>query len=136
MFLLGLRDIHLVAHPAKRPFLCQTWLAGWFGTLQELLSRWEDYREAGDWPRLMSRHDGPLLPSAQRQALIQLWARHLWWSVADVQAAAEAEGLTLSAHAITQIGQNSGLLVARRVLRERFPLSAETLRPTDDWLVT
>ncbi len=136
MFLLGLRDIHLVEHPAKRPFLCQTWLADWFGTLQELLSRWEDYREAGDWPRLMSRHDGPLLPYAQRQQLIQLWARHLWWSVAEVQAAAEAEGLTLSAHTITQIGQDSGLLVARRVLRERFQLSAETLRPKDDWLVT
>ncbi|MBX0331019.1 transposase, partial [Oscillochloris sp. ZM17-4] len=106
-----------------------------FGTLQELLSRWEDYREAGDWQRLMSRHDGPLLPYAQRQQLIQLWARHLWWSVAEVQAAAEAEGLTLSAHAITEIGQDSGLLVARRVLRERFQLSAETLRPKDDWLV-
>jgi hypothetical protein len=136
MFLLFLRDIHLVEYPAKRPFLCQTWLATWFGTLQELLSRWEDYREAGDWQRLMSRHDGPLLPWEQRQALIQLWARHLWWSLAEVQAAAAAEGLTLSAHAITQIGQDSGLLVARRVLRERFVLSAEALRPKDDWLVT
>ena len=37
------------------------WLAAWFGTLQELISRWEDYRAAGDWPRLMSRRDGPLL---------------------------------------------------------------------------
>jgi len=35
--------------------------------LQELLSRWEDYREVGDWQRLMSRHDGPLLPYEQRQ---------------------------------------------------------------------
>jgi DNA-directed RNA polymerase subunit RPC12/RpoP len=101
-----------------------------------LLSRWEDYREAGDWQRLMSRHDGPLLPWEQRQALIQLWARHLWWSVAEVQSAAEAEGFTLSTHAITQIGQDSGLLIASRVLRERFQLSAEALRPKDDWLVT
>ncbi|WP_141508698.1 hypothetical protein, partial [Candidatus Chloroploca asiatica] len=37
MFLLFLRDIHLVAYPGQRPFLCQTWLAGWFDTLQELL---------------------------------------------------------------------------------------------------
>ena len=136
MFLLFLRNIHLLHRPSKWPFVCQTWLADWFGTLQELISRWEDDRDAGDWQRLMSRHDGPLLPYAQRQQLIQLWARHLWWSVAEVQAAAEAEGLTLSAHAITQIGQDSGLLVARRVLRERFQLSAETLRPKDDWLVT
>ncbi len=135
LFLLFLRDIHLLHRPSKWPFVCQTWLADWFGTLQELLSRWEDYREAGDWQRLMSRHDGPLLPYEQRQQLIQLWARHLWWSLAEVQTAAEAEGLTLSAHAITQIGQDSGLLVARRVLRERFLLSAETLRPKDDGLV-
>jgi transposase-like protein len=136
IFLLGLRDIHLVNHPAKRPFLCQTWLADWFGTLQELISRWEDYREAGDWNSLMSRQHGPLVPRDQQHQLIQLWARHLWWSLAEVQTAAEAEGLTLSAHAITQIGQDSGLLVARRVLRERFQLSAEALRPKDDWLVT
>ncbi|WP_172450589.1 integrase catalytic domain-containing protein, partial [Candidatus Chloroploca asiatica] len=123
------------AYPGQRPFLCQTWLAGWFDTLQELLSRWEDYHEAGDWQRLMSRRDGPLLPRAQQQALIQCWARHLWWSVAEVQAAAAAEGLVLSEHAITHLGQDSGLLAVRRVLRERFQLSAETLRPKDDWLV-
>jgi transposase-like protein len=136
MFLLFLRDIHLVERPSKWPFVCQVWLAAWFGTLQELISRWEDYRDAGDWQRLMSRHDGPLLPYAQRQQLIQLWARHLWWSVAEVQAAAAAEGLTLSAHAISQIGQDSGLLAARRVLRERFQLGPELLRPKDGWLVT
>ncbi|MEI8167734.1 MAG: hypothetical protein WCG26_15230, partial [Chloroflexales bacterium] len=135
MFLLFLRDIHLVQRPSQWPFICQVWLANWFGTLQELISRWEDYREAGDWPRLMRRHDGPLLPWAQRQTLIHLWARHLWWSRAEVQAAAAADGLALSADAITQIGQESGLLVARRVLRERFQRSAETLRPKDGWLV-
>jgi transposase-like protein len=135
MFLLFLRDIHLVDRPSKWPFLCQVWLAAWFGTLQELISRWEDYREAGDWTSLMSRHHGPLVPREQQQALIQLWARHLWWSVADVQAAAQAEGLELRAHAITQIGQDSGLLAARRVLRERFELGPALLRPKDGWLV-
>ncbi|NTU84335.1 MAG: hypothetical protein HGA45_34065 [Chloroflexales bacterium] len=135
MFLLGLRDIHLLHRPSKWPFVCQVWLADWFDTLQELISRWEDYREAGDWNSLMSRQHGPLVPRAQQHQLIQLWARHLWWSVAEVQVAAAAEGLTLSTHAISQIGQESGLLVARRVLRERFQLSAELLRPKDDWLV-
>ena len=70
MFLLFLRTIHLVDRPSKWPFLCQSWLATWFGTLQELISRWEDYHEIGDWQRLMSRHTGPLLPWEQRQALI------------------------------------------------------------------
>lgn len=78
MFLLFLRDIHLVDRPSKWPFVCQVWLAAWFGTLQELISRWEDYRDAGDWQRLMSRRDGALMPLAQQQTIIQLWARHLW----------------------------------------------------------
>jgi transposase-like protein len=136
MFLLFLRDIHLVHYPSKWPFLCQTWLAGWFGTLQELISRWEDYREAADWTSLMSRHHGPLVPREQQQVIVQLWARHLWWSVAELQAAAAAEGLSLSEHAISQIGQDSGLLVVRRLLRERFQLGPELLRPKDGWLLT
>src|SRR5439155_23631588 len=35
LFLLSLRDIHLVDRPSKWPFVCQVWLAAWFGTLQE-----------------------------------------------------------------------------------------------------
>jgi len=135
MFLLFLRDIHLVDRPSKWPFVCQVWLAAWFGTLQELISRWEDYRDAADWQRLMSRRDGPLLPLSQQQAIVQLWARHLWWSVAEVQIQAQAQGLDLSQDALTQIGQDSGLLLARRVLRERFQLGPELLRPKDAWLV-
>ncbi len=135
LFLLFLRDIHLVDRPSKWPFVCQVWLATWFGTLQELISRWEDYRAAGDWQRLMSRRDGPLLPLSQQHALIQLWARQLWWSVAEVQTQAHAQGLELSQDAIAQIGHDSGLLLARRVLRERFQLGPELLRPKDDWLV-
>jgi len=84
----------------------------------------------------MRRHHGPLLPREQQQRLIQLWARHLWWSVAEVQAAAATEGLVRSEHAISQVGQDSGLLAARRVLRERFQLGPELLRPKDDWLLT
>ena len=136
MFLLFLRDIHLVHSPSKRPFLAQTWLAGWFDTLQERISRWEGYREAADWASLMRRHHGPLVPREQQQAIVQLWARHLWWSLAEVQAAAATQGLALSEDAITQLGQDSGLLMLRRVLRERFQLGPELLRPKDDWLLT
>jgi transposase-like protein len=135
MFLLFLRDIHLVDHPSKWPFVCQVWLAAWFGTLQELISRWEDYRDAGDWPRLMSRRDGPLLPLAQQQTIIQLWARHLWWTVEEVAEQARAQGLDVCSSRVSQIGHESGLLLARQVLRQRFQLGPELLRPKDDWLV-
>jgi transposase-like protein len=135
MFLLFLRDIHLVDRPSKWPFVCQVWLAAWFGTLQELISRWEDYRDAGDWQRLMSRRDGPLLPLSQQQTIIELWARHLWWTVEQVTEQARAHGLDVCPSRVTQIGQESGLLLARQVLRQRFQLGPDLLRPKDDWLV-
>jgi transposase-like protein len=135
MFLLFLRDIHLLDRPSKWPFVCQVWLAAWFGTLQELISRWEDYRDAGDWQRLMSRRDGPLMPLAQQQTIIQLWARHLWWTVEEVTEQARAQGLDVCPSRVSQIGHESGLLLARQVLRQRFQLGPELLRPKDDWLV-
>lgn len=135
MFLLFLRDIHLLDRPCKRPFVCQVWLAAWFGTLQELISRWEDYRAAGDWQRLMSRRDGPLIPLEHQQAIVQLWARHLWWTVEQVTDKARAQGLEVSLSRVCQIGQESGLLLARRELRERFQLGPQLLRPKDEWLV-
>jgi hypothetical protein len=135
LFLLFLRDIHLMDRPSKRPFVCQVWLAAWFGTLQELISRWEDYRAAGDWQRLMSRRDRPLMPLSQQQAIIELWARHLCWTVEEVTDQARAQGLDVCGSRVTQIGQESGLLLARRVLRERFHLEPDRLRPKDEWLV-
>jgi transposase-like protein len=135
MFLLFLRDIHLLDRPSKWPFVCQVWLAAWFGTLQELISRWEDYRAAADWQRLMSRRDGPLMPLDQHQAIIQLWARHLWWSVEEVTAQLQAHGVDICATRVEQVGRESGLLLARRVLRERFQLGPDLLRPKDAWLV-
>jgi len=135
MFLLFLRDIHLVERPSKWPFVCQVWLTAWFDTLQELISRWEDYRAAGDWQRLMSRRDGPLIPLEQQQAVIQLWACHLWWTVEEVTTQARAQGLDVCPSRVSQIGQESGLLLARRVVRERFHLEPDRLRPKDEWLV-
>jgi hypothetical protein len=135
MFLLFLRDIHLVERPSKWPFVCQVWLAEWFGTLQELISRWEDYRAAGDWQRLISRRDGPLMPLEMQQTIIQLWARHLWWSVEQVTAHLGDLGLNVCPSRVEQVGRQSGLLLARRLLRERFQLGPDLLRPKDEWLV-
>ncbi len=135
MFLLFLRDIHLLKRPSKWPFVCQVWLAEWFGTLQELISRWEDYRAAGDWQRLMSRRSGPLMPLEIQQAIIQVWARHLWWSVEEVTAQLSDLGMDICPSRVEQVGRESGLLLARRLLRERFHLGPALLRPKDDWLV-
>jgi hypothetical protein len=133
--LLWLRDLHRLDRPAQWPFVCQVWLAAWFGTLQELISRWADYRAAGDWHRRRCRRSGPLLPLEMQQTIMQLWARQLWWSVEDVTAHLAAQRLDGCPSRVEQIGRASGLRLARRLLRERFPLGPELLRRKDEWLV-
>ncbi|HEX9371839.1 MAG TPA: hypothetical protein VF897_12575, partial [Roseiflexaceae bacterium] len=81
------------------------------------------------------RRDGPLIPLEQQQAVIQLWACHLWWTVEEVTTQARAQGLDVCPSRVSQIGQESGLLLARRVVRERFHLEPDRLRPKDEWLV-
>ena len=75
------------------------------------------------------------MPMEQQQAIIQLWARHLWWSVEEVTAHLGDLGLDICPSRVEQVGRESGLLLVRRVLRERFQLGPALLRPKDDWLV-
>jgi transposase-like protein len=75
------------------------------------------------------------LPLDQQQTMMQVWARHLWWSVDEVTAHLGALGLDVCPSQVEQLGRESGLLLARRVLRERFHLGPTLLRPKDEWLV-
>jgi transposase-like protein len=138
MFLLFLRTISLPDAPYKpprtQPLLRQEWLASWFGVLQEEISRWQTYQRRGDWRRLMSRRAGDVVPLEQQQAIINLWARHPWWDVATATAQCQAQGLEVRRHQVEQVGHESGLLLIRQVLRERYHLDASQFRPKDAWL--
>jgi len=135
VFLRALRAMHLVDRPSKWPFVCQVWRASWFGTLQALISRWADDRAAGDWQRLMSRRAGPRMPLEQQQVIMQVWARHLCWSVEDVPAHLGTLGMDMCPRRVEQVGRERRRVRARRVRRERFQLGPALLRPQDDWRV-
>jgi transposase-like protein len=135
MLLNFLRHIWTSVDTPKRPFLRQEWLAAGFGTYQERLSRWQRYREAGDWRRMLSQRRGPLLNQDQIQHIVNVWAVNFWWTEAEVQEHLAGQGLAYSDYQIRQAGRQSGWLQVRRRLRERFHLGPEAVKPKDEWLV-
>ena len=135
LFLLFLRHIWTVDGSPHRPLLTQEGLAGWFHTHQERFPRWIAYLRAGDWRRLMSRRHRPLLSLEQQLAIVQLWARHIWWTAEEVHAQATAQGLEVTLAQVKEAETLSGLGVLRRALGERSRLRPESLQPKDEWLV-
>ena len=140
LFLLFLRQIRLVDGPPKRPFLRQEWLAEWFGTLQELISRWESYHRAGDWRRLMSRHVGAVLSLDEQRLIVQFWAANFWFTSEEVARQLCAQGIQVTTWAVETVGKESGFGRVRQELLGRFQiemgaLTAGSLQPKDGWLV-
>jgi len=135
MFLLSLRCIYRREGSYRRPMLRQEWLAGWFNTHQELISRWQSYRRGGDWRRLMSRRHGPLLSMEEQQAIVNLWASHIWWSMEQVQRALADRGMKISLDSLRQVGRESGLHQVRRTLRQRFHLEEGRFELKEGWLI-
>jgi len=135
LFLLFLRHIWTVDGSPYRPVLTQEVLAEWFHTHQELFPRWMAYLRVGDWRRLMSRRHGPLLSLEQQQAIVQLWARHIWWTAEEVYAQATAQGLQVTLAQVREAETLSGLGVLRRALWERFCLGSRSLPLKEEWLV-
>ena len=135
MFLLFLHHIWTPEDTVARPFLRQEWLAEWFGTHQELISRWLSYLRAGDWRRLMSRRQGPLLTLDQIQQIVHVWAPNFWWAVEQVVTHLAEQGVEYTRSQIEEAGRLSGFLQVRRCLREQFHMGPEAVRPKDEWLV-
>ncbi len=135
MFLLFLRQVHLVGGPPKRPFLRQEWLAEWFGVYQEHISRWEKYLESADWRRLMSRHAGPLLSLDEQKQILRLWAPSFWWTAEQVVQGLAAVGVKASVEAVETVAEETGFGWLRQEFLKRFEVGAEGLQPQDGWLV-
>jgi transposase-like protein len=135
MFLLYLRQVRLVDGPPKQPFLRQEWLASWFGTYQELISRWESYHRAGDWRRLMSRQPGPPFSLDEQRPIVQFWATNFWLTPERVAGALAAQGLQVTASGVETVAKLSGFWWVRQVLLERFDSGPDGLQPKAGWLV-
>ena len=135
MFVLFLRQVRLVDGPPKQPFLRQEWLATWFRTLQELISRWESYHRAGDWRRLMSRQPGPAFSLDEQRPILRFWAQSFWLTSEQVAQELAAQGVKVTVSGVETVAKESGFWWARQGLLERFESGSDGLQRKDGWLV-
>jgi hypothetical protein len=114
----------------KRPFLRQEWLAEWFDTHQELISRWQGYVRQGGLLKLRGKPEGWVLTPQLRQAILDIWGPHCWLSAGQVRERLLAAGHMASLQDISeprihQVAQESGLAEVRRLLRQMLQFTAD-----------
>jgi transposase-like protein len=120
----------------RAPFVRQVQLADWFGIPQPNLSRIEGYWLAGDWPNLLSLKTVEVLTVEVREQVVKVLVAFPWWSVKQVYSYLQKQGLAISYRQVRQAVEDSGWSKLRRELLRRYQLTAEGLRPRDDWLVS
>jgi transposase-like protein len=130
LLLVLLRQIRAPQSTAKRPFLRQEWLAEWFGTHQELISRWQRYVREGGLQKLNGENEGWVLKPELRQAILDIWVPNFWLSAEEVRERLLAEGhiaktTSISLNSIYRAAQETGFAEVRRLLRQIFTLTAE-----------
>ena len=125
-----LRQVRAPQSTAKRPFLRQEWLAEWFGTHQELISRWQRYVREGGLQKLDGENEGWVLKPELRQAILNIWIPNFWLSAEEVRERLLAEGhiaktTSISLNSIYGAARETGFAEVRRLLRQIFTLTAE-----------
>lgn len=125
---------------SQRPFLRQTWLAEWFETRQELISRWEKYVRDGGLEKLHGQAERWVLSEPIAQAILAIWVPNFWLSATQVQQQLVAEGQIGSADElpvgnIHRLAQETGLAEIRRQLRPLLRFDAEGPSWRDEVLV-
>ena len=124
----------------KRPFLRQEWLAEWFDTYQELISRWQKYVSEGGLERLNGEYDGWVVTPEIRQAILGIWVLNFWLSAAQVRERLFAAGhisslKDISEPSIHRVAQEAGFARVRRLLREMFRFTADGPQWRNDVLI-
>jgi len=130
ILLVLLRQVRAPQSTAKRPFLRQEWLAEWFGTYQEWISRWQRYAREGGLQKLNGEKEGWVLKPELRQAILDIWVPSFWLSADEVRERLLAEGHiatteSLSLESIYRAAQETGFAEVRRLLRQTFTLTTE-----------
>ncbi len=130
ILLVLLRQVRTPQSTAQRPFLRQEWLAEWFGTYQEWISRWQRYVRQGGLQKLSGEKERPVLKPQLRQAILDIWVPNFWLTAEEVRErllaadhVATAEDLSLSS--IYRAARETGFIVVRRLLRQTFILTAD-----------
>lgn len=114
----------------KRPFLRQEWLAEWFGTHQELISRWQRYVRQGGLDQLKGEYEGWVLTPEMCRAIMDIWVPSFWLSARRVRERLVAEGHIASAkdislQSIYEVSRETGFAEVRRLLRQIFQFTAD-----------
>jgi transposase-like protein len=114
----------------KRPFLRQEWLAEWFGTYQELISRWQKYVREGGLDKLKGEYEGWILTPETCQTILAIWVPNFWLSARQVRERLLAEGhianaKDISLQSIYEVARETGFAEVRRLLRQIFQFTAD-----------
>jgi transposase-like protein len=140
ILLVLLRQIRTPQSTAKRPFLRQEWLAEWFGTYQEWISRWQRYVRQGGLQKLNGEKDRSVLKPEVRQAILDIWVPNFWLSAEEVRERLLAEGhiatrKNISVDSIYRAARETGFTEVRRLLRQIFIFTADGPQWKDKVLV-
>lgn len=118
----------------RRPFVRQEQLSAWFGEVGPNISRWNGYWLKQDWRRLLSHRWGEVLTAAVQQEVLHSWVKFPGWSAEQLWAHLRHQGSHLTLNQVKQVAQESGWSLLRQELSQVYHLSAESLRPRQEWL--
>jgi transposase-like protein len=135
-----LRQFRTPQSSPKRPFLRQEWLAEWFDTHQELISRWQRYVRTGGLEKLNGAYDGWVVTPELRQAILEIWVPNFWLGATEVRERLLAAGHiafldAVSETSIYRVAEETGWAEVRRLLRPLFKFTAEGPTWRDDVLI-
>jgi transposase len=121
VLLVLFRQIRTPESTPQRPFLRQEWLAAWFETYQEWITRWQRYVHQGGLEKLKGKHEAWVLTPEMRQAILEVWAPNFWLDAKQVRerllAAGHIAGVQdICVASIHQVAQESGFAEVRRLL--------------------
>jgi len=119
----------------RTPFVAQAQLAAWFQMPQPDLSRLEGYWLTGDWANLLSLDTAEPLTNELRARVVAVCVACPWWGVSRVYHHLREQGVPISERQVRQAVEQSGWTALRQELTRRYQVTAESMRPRDEWLV-
>jgi len=119
---------------SRTPFVRQQYLAQVFSMPQPEISRIEGYWLEGDWANLLSLKTAEVLTQELQAHIVEAFATFPWWGVKRVYEHLRAQGVAVSERQVRQAAEQSGWSRLRAELMKRYQLTAESLRPREEWL--
>jgi Transposase IS66 family len=119
----------------RTPFVSQEQVSAWFHIPQPDLSRLEKYWRDKDWANLLSLKAAAVMTGDLMARIVAVFVTFPWWGVDKVYQHLRQQGLEVTARQVRQAAEQSGWSQLRQALARRYPLTADSFRPRDNWLV-